>query len=467
MEDTAVIAGLELASWWGRRKHAWAAGSRDELRGLIALGRDVVAELARAQLLAPSSVVLSEWVTPAGAAADRADTELHGDLHDLEARVLAEVDRSPGAVPTEIVISGATRILEPSGVDWIVEGAITVTATQSSDHLVAIAVFDDSFMEHDLFGAPQRERHAQNAPRLQHALAEVERTASPLSPTSSKRAEARGLALANLTTNGHVRPLEPSVLRRDGEACSLFLTDQIVIGARLRAGSGDEVRTGYLARAPETALLVTLTPRHAASAARLREELALEVEGIAPIAWLGDGPADGIPYEDVLVEALPRGARLAPRPMPEASARALGAACADVLAKAGRWIGGICPETLYVDAEGRFAALAPRGPRFIATAPQHMRGLRSYPVPYEAHEVLALGRAPTAASDVFGLCATLFALVTGRHPFGKDPGEILARVLAGAADRLPGPLGDVIARGLDSDPAGRPTAAQLAQHLRS
>lgn len=450
MEDSVVITGLELASWWGRRPCTAAAGSRDELRGLIALCRDVVAVLVDAQLLVPSSVTT-----------DR-DGDACGSLDELEARLLAE----DGAVLDEIVVSGTTRIVEPSGVDRIVDGVITVTATQSNDQLVSIAVFDDAFMEHDLFGAPQRERHLLNAPRLQQALAAIAATISPLSPMSTKRAEAWGFELKNLVSvDGSVHPLDPNVLRRDGEDCPLFLTDQIVLGARLRAGSGDEVRAGYLARSPEIPLLITLTQRHEASIARLREELALDTPGIAPIAWLGNGPSDGIPYDDVLVELLPRGARLAARPLPESEARMLGAACADVLARAGRWIGGICPETLYVDADGGFATLAPRGPRFIASAPQHMRGLRSYPVPYEAPEVLALGRPPTVASDVFSLCATLVTLVTGKHPFGKELGEIMARVLAHAPDRLPGALGDVLARGLDADPARRPTAAQLAALL--
>lgn len=449
MEDAAVITGLALASWWGRRRCTAAAGSRDELRGLIALCREVVAVLAGAELLAPSSVTTE------------CDGDGWGDLDELEAHLLA-VD---GALPSEIVVSGTTRIVEPSGVDRIVDGVITVTATQSDAQLVSIHVFHDAFMEHDVFGAPQRERHLLNAPRLQQALAAIEAAVSLLSPMSTKRAEAWGFELRNLTVNGCVHPLDPSVLRRDGEDCPLFLTGQIVLGARLRAGSGDEVRAGYLARSPETPLLITLTQRHEAPIARLREELALDTTGIAPIAWLGDGPVDGIPYDDVLVELLPRGARLAARPMPESEVRMLGAACADVLARVGRWIGGICPETLYVDADGRFATLAPRGPRFIASAPQQMRGLRSYPIPYEAPEVLALGRPPTVASDVFSLCATLVTLVTGNHPFGRELGEIMARVLAHIPDRLPGALGDVLARGLDADPARRPTAAQLAELL--
>lgn len=468
MDSTVMISGLELASWWGRRPHAHAASSRDELVGLLQLCRDTTACLARAELLAPRSITLSEWVTPGGESIDHPATVLHGDLDDLEARVLAEVERDPrGAVPTEIVIGGTTRIVEASGVDWILDNIVTVTGTQSDHHLVNIALFGDAFLPSDLLGAPQPERHALNAPRLQRALAEIAEAVSPLSPTSTKRAEARGFEVHNLTSNGHVVPLAPSALRRDGEASSLFVTDQVILGPRLRTGSGDEVRAGYLARAPETAVLVTLTTRHAMPPERLREELAFEAEGFATLAWLGDAPEDGIPYEDVLVEMLPHGARVPPAPLPPAQAIAIGVACAEAIERAGRWVGGICPETIYVDADGRFAALAPRGPRFIATAPQRMRGLRSYPVPYEGHEVLALGHPPTRASDVFSLCATLHALVTGKHPFGANLGEIVPRVIAGAGDRLPGPLGDVLARGLVSDPARRPTAAQLAAQLRA
>lgn len=286
-----------------------------------------------------------------------------------------------------------------------------------------------------------RRPHAHAASSRDELIAE---TVSPLSPTSTKRAEARGFEVHNLTPNGRVVPLPPSALRRDGEASSLFVTDQVILGPRLRTGSGDEVRAGYLARAPETAVLVTLTTRHAMPPERLRDELAFEAEGFAP--------EDGIPYEDVLVEVLPDGARVPRAPLPAAQAIAIGVACAEAIERAGRWVGGICPETIYVDADGRFAALAPRGPRFIATAPQRMRGLRSYPVPYEGHEVLALGHPPMRASEVFSLCATIHALVTGKHPFGANLGEIVPRVIAGAHDPLPGPLGDVLARGLVSDP---------------
>jgi hypothetical protein len=463
-----TISGLELASWWGRRTYTHAAGSRAELRGLIALCRDVVVCLERVELLAPSSIQLSEWVLPGGEAADRPVAEVRGGVHDLEARILAEVDRDPRrAVPTELVIGGATRIIESSGVDWAIDDVITVTATQGDMHLVSIAVFGDAFMTHDLFGAPQLERHLRNAPRLQQALAEIERAVSPLTPISTKRAEARGLELRNLTTNGQVFPLDPSVIRRDGETSSLFLTDQIVIGARLLAGSGDQVRAGFLARSPETSLLITLTQRHDASIERLRDELALQIEGVAPLVWIGDGPADGIPYEDVLVEELPPGARRVSVPLNAEGAIALGVACAEILTRAGEWIGGLCPETIYVDGDGRFAALAARGPRFIGSAPQYMRGMRSYALPYLGFEVLALSRPPTPASDVFALCATLHTLVTGTHPFGKDLGEIMKRLLGVVPDRLPGPLGEVIARGLDNDPARRPSAAQLVAQLRS
>lgn len=445
-----MITGLDLASWWGNRPSPGAVGSRDEVRGLVALCCEVVAVLEKEELLSPRSVAID-------------DRAVGGEPDDLEALLLAEV--AEGDPPGELVVTGTTRIIEPSGVDRIVDEAITVTAIQSNAQLVAIAVFEDAFMAYDVFGAPQPERHARNAPRLRRALEEISTRVGPLSPMSTKRATPYGFELRNHTGPGWVVALEPNVLRRDGEGCSLFLTDQIVMGARLRAGSGDEVRAGYLAGAPESPLLITLTQRHAAPIVRLREELAHDLAGIAPLAWLGDGPSDGIPYDDVLVEALPHGARVAPRRMAEAEARALGAACADVLARAGRWIGGLCPDTIYVDADGRFATLAPRGPRFIASAPQHLRGPRSYPVPYEPFEVLALGQAPSAASDVFALCATLFTLVAGRHPFGNATDEILARVLAQAPDRRPGPLGDLLARGLAADPAHRPTAAELASLL--
>ena len=82
----------------------------------------------------------------------------------------------------------------------------------------------------------------------------------------------------------------------------------------------------------------------------------------------------------------------------------------------------------------------------------------------------ALGRPPSAASDLWSLGVTLAAAVHGRSPFEKD--TPLATVIAAMQDPLPddvvtGPLGDVIGRLLAKDPAERPDVEQTRRLLRA
>jgi hypothetical protein len=238
----------------------------------------------------------------------------------------------------------------------------------------------------------------------------------------------------------------------------------LVLGARLRTGSGDEVRAGTLGDQP---VLVTLTTRHASPYAQLANQLRLAFVGIASLESIGAAQA---PYDDMMIERLPAGqpatdvARL-----PVQSLAQLGAAIADVLAQvhgANTVIGGVQPELIYVDDDGRFTGLVPRGPRFINSAPQPIRGLRSYRVPYIGHEGLVLGQRPSRATDVFALCASLFVLGSGTHPFGdpEDLGQLVARVIADQREPWPagGALAQLLARGLAQRPDERPTAAVLA-----
>jgi hypothetical protein len=142
---------------------------------------------------------------------------------------------------------------------------------------------------------------------------------------------------------------------------------------------------------------------------------------------------------------------------------------ASVLARvhaAGAVVDGVQPELVYVDAAGSLSGLVPRGPRFVATAVQLGGGLRSYPLPYVGYEVIALGKQPTPATDIFALCATLFVLGTGQHPFGSldSVREVATGILTDQCAPWPhdGGFGTWIARGLAQDAARRPTAAELA-----
>jgi serine/threonine-protein kinase len=94
---------------------------------------------------------------------------------------------------------------------------------------------------------------------------------------------------------------------------------------------------------------------------------------------------------------------------------------------------------------------------------------------YMAPEQLA-GQPASTASDVYGLGATLFELVTGRRPFaGTTLPDVVYQILSQPTPRasamnpaVPADLDEVVARAMARDTAQRyPSAAHLAEALRS
>ncbi|WP_344587722.1 serine/threonine-protein kinase [Actinomadura vinacea] len=72
-------------------------------------------------------------------------------------------------------------------------------------------------------------------------------------------------------------------------------------------------------------------------------------------------------------------------------------------------------------------------------------------------------------ADVFAWAATMVYAGTGRPPFGTGPNAaVMRRVTSRRPDLgdLEGPLGDLVARCLDKNPAARPTARQVVRALR-
>lgn len=86
---------------------------------------------------------------------------------------------------------------------------------------------------------------------------------------------------------------------------------------------------------------------------------------------------------------------------------------------------------------------------------------------YAAPESLRAGQY-SAASDVYGLAATLYEAISGAPPHGSHDMQSVIRKLEEEPPPLatkvavPGPVGDAIMRALAKDPAARPTADQFA-----
>lgn len=101
--------------------------------------------------------------------------------------------------------------------------------------------------------------------------------------------------------------------------------------------------------------------------------------------------------------------------------------------------------------------------------------------PSYASSELRLGLSPTAASDVFGVGATLFFLLTGRAPTLSETASLSSATLTtlptsalhsvevrldGLPPAVPRPLVALLAAALEQDPEARPSASELQRFLR-
>ena len=76
--------------------------------------------------------------------------------------------------------------------------------------------------------------------------------------------------------------------------------------------------------------------------------------------------------------------------------------------------------------------------------------------------------APSIASDVWGLCATLFEAVAGYRPFDRAEGNDLPQTYDDPyrlPDGVPAEVAKVLYAGLDRDPANRPSPRELAESV--
>ncbi|MFE6514191.1 serine/threonine-protein kinase, partial [Streptomyces sp. NPDC057748] len=157
--------------------------------------------------------------------------------------------------------------------------------------------------------------------------------------------------------------------------------------------------------------------------------------------------------------------------------------CGVLPASAVRWIAAGTAEALVTlhgvgivhrDVKPQNVLLPLEGPRVIDFGISHAADLTrtsltlgtiAFTSPEQAR-----GEASTAASDVYSLGATLFMLATGRPPYAADGDtlRLLARVQRGELDLdgLPKELVPTIRPCLATDPALRPTPAELLARFR-
>ncbi|MDX2023920.1 MAG: serine/threonine-protein kinase [Deltaproteobacteria bacterium] len=123
--------------------------------------------------------------------------------------------------------------------------------------------------------------------------------------------------------------------------------------------------------------------------------------------------------------------------------------------------GGLCPANVIVTSGGRVTLVDPG----ISAA---LRSLTEYPVDrswFTAPEVLLDKQAPSVASDIYGLGAVLFYLLTGEPPVMGETEEELQELFDEGPPTVPGLpdwLEDSLAVMLSRDPHDRPRSAAAA-----
>jgi serine/threonine protein kinase len=166
--------------------------------------------------------------------------------------------------------------------------------------------------------------------------------------------------------------------------------------------------------------------------------------------------------------------RMQTSPLSGAEARYVGTRIADALADAhalGVLHRDVKPANILITKFGE-PALADFGLAVLTESREASITIELTPA-YAAPEMFRHGR-PTPASDVYGLCATLYALLVG-HPPRWRPGHnpslaTLVEMFAEPVPDLPGVSVELIAllrRGMANGPDDRPTAAELRDELEA
>jgi serine/threonine protein kinase len=164
--------------------------------------------------------------------------------------------------------------------------------------------------------------------------------------------------------------------------------------------------------------------------------------------------------------------RMKDAPLTAAEAREVGSKIADALADAhhvGVMHRDVKPANILITRFGE-PALADFGLAVLAETRESSITLELTPA-YAAPEMFHHGR-PAPASDVYALCATLYALMRGRPARWRDNySPTIASLVDMFAERVPDlpdvppDLTSLLRRGMSNDPAQRPSAAVLRDEL--
>ncbi len=181
---------------------------------------------------------------------------------------------------------------------------------------------------------------------------------------------------------------------------------------------------------------------------------------------------DGHPY---MIMELCKGSyadRMKTNPLTAAEARMVGAKIADALARAhaeGLVHRDVKPGNILITQFDE-PVLADFGLAVLAESRETSMTLDLTPA-YAAPEMFD-GRRSAPASDVYALCATLYALIRGRPArWRENNNPSLATMMEMFAERVPDlpevsrELTSLLRQGMSNDPAQRPTAAQLRDEL--
>ncbi len=243
----------------------------------------------------------------------------------------------------------------------------------------------------------------------------------------------------------------------------------------LLGGSRDRGHYRGKATATGRAVLVAVAPPQKRPHGELLGELALPIEGVARLRYIGpfDPPTEEGDYV-ALVEEEPPGrpssaAFTRPIQPPRAVALAIElAVIAEQAESIGRPLAGLRPELVYVDEAG-LTAVAPRCEPFHSTATRPCYGIiRCFPAPYFPPEMFTNHEAPpSAAGDIFAIGAILCRWVTGEHPFEGEHDAQLFALAANRRRRWTGPpaLGELVDRCLAPRREARPSARELRASL--